>query len=87
GARGAARLQAQDAQGRWHALAHDAQAATHRQSWLAADTAQPLRAFRLSVDGSAPQIARLRLLGPKAVMTPMRRYQIVATGAQRTLFP
>lgn len=87
GTRGAARLQAQDAQGRWHALANDAQAATHRQSWLAADTAQPLRAFRLSVDGGDPQIARLRLLGPKAVMTPMKRYQIAASGAQRTLFP
>ncbi len=40
GARGA-RLQAQDEQGRWQDLAHDAQAANHRQSWLAADTAQP----------------------------------------------
>ncbi|WP_329859254.1 discoidin domain-containing protein [Stenotrophomonas hibiscicola] len=87
GARGAARLQAQDAQGRWQELAHDAQAANHRQSWLAADTAQPLRAFRLSVDGPAPQVARLRLLGPKAVMTPMKRYQITASGAQRALFP
>ncbi|HDS1531218.1 TPA: discoidin domain-containing protein [Stenotrophomonas maltophilia] len=87
GARGAARLQAQDAQGRWQDLAHDAQAASRRQSWLAADTAQPLRAFRLSVDGAAPQVARLRLLGPKAVMTPMKRYQIAASGAQRALFP
>jgi hypothetical protein len=41
GARGAARLQAQDAQGRWQDLAHDAQAASHRQSWLAATAAQP----------------------------------------------
>ncbi|MDW7602576.1 discoidin domain-containing protein, partial [Stenotrophomonas maltophilia] len=87
GERGAARLQVQDAQGRWQDLAHDAQAANHRQSWLAADTAQPLRAFRLSVDGAAPQIARLRVLGPKAVMTPMKRYQIVASGAHRALFP
>ncbi|MBN5158515.1 discoidin domain-containing protein [Stenotrophomonas maltophilia] len=87
GGRGAARLQAQDAQGRWQDLAHDAQAASHRQSWLAADTAHPLRAFRLAVDGAAPQIARLRLLGPKAVMTPMKRYQIAASGAQRALFP
>ncbi len=87
GARGAARLQAQDAQGRWQDLAHDAQAASHRQSWLAATAAQPLRAFRLSVDGAAPRIARLRLLGPKAVMTPMKQYQIVASGAQRALFP
>lgn len=87
GGRGVARLQVRDAQGRWQDLAHDAQAASHRQSWLAADTAQPVRAFRLSVDGAAPQITRLRLLGPKAVMTPMKRYQIAASGAQRALFP
>ncbi|WP_329861200.1 discoidin domain-containing protein [Stenotrophomonas sp. SMYL89] len=87
GARGAARLQAQDAQGRWQELAHDAQAADHKQSWLAADTAQSVRAFRLSVEGPAPTVARLRLLGPKAVMTPMKQYQIAASGAQRALFP
>ncbi|WP_414490118.1 discoidin domain-containing protein [Stenotrophomonas maltophilia] len=87
GARGAARLQAQDAQGRWQELAHDAQAAEHKQSWLATDTAQSVRAFRLSVDGPAPTVARLRLLGPKAVMTPMKQYQIAASGAQRALFP
>ncbi|MCX3879301.1 discoidin domain-containing protein [Stenotrophomonas maltophilia] len=87
GNHGPARLQVQDAQGRWHDLAHDAQAASHRQSWLAANAAQAVRAFRLSVDGSAPKVARLRLLGPKAVMTPMKQYQIVASGAQRALFP
>ncbi|HFK2904923.1 discoidin domain-containing protein [Stenotrophomonas maltophilia] len=87
GNRGPARLQVQDAQGRWHDLAHDAQAASHRQSWLAANAAQAVRAFRLSVDGSAPKVAHLRLLGPKAVMTPMKQYQIVASGAQRALFP
>ncbi|HEL4207785.1 TPA: discoidin domain-containing protein, partial [Stenotrophomonas maltophilia] len=87
GNRGPARLQVQDAQGRWQDLAHDAQAASHRQSWLAANAAQAVRAFRLSVDGSAPKVARLRLLGPKAVMTPMKQYQIAASGAQRALFP
>ncbi|PZS50272.1 discoidin domain-containing protein [Stenotrophomonas maltophilia] len=87
GSRGPARLQVQDAQGRWQDLAHDAQAASHRQSWLAANAAQAVRAFRLSVDGSAPKVARLRLLGPKAVMTPMKQYQIAASGAQRALFP
>lgn len=80
-------MQVQDAQGRWRDLTHDAQAASHRQSWLAANAAQAVRAFRLSVDGSAPKVARLRLLGPKAVMTPMKQYQIVASGAQRALFP
>ncbi|HGM7273324.1 TPA: discoidin domain-containing protein, partial [Stenotrophomonas maltophilia] len=87
GSRGPARLQVQDAQGRWQDLAHDAQAASHRQSWLAANAAQAVGAFRLSVDGSAPKVARLRLLGPKAVMTPMKQYQIAASGAQRALFP
>jgi hypothetical protein len=29
--------------------------------------------------------SRLRLLGPKAVMTPMKRYQIAASGAQRVV--
>ncbi|HHA1219347.1 TPA: discoidin domain-containing protein [Stenotrophomonas maltophilia] len=87
GSRGPARLQVQDAQGRWQDLAHDVQAASLRQSWLAANAAQAVRAFRLSVDGSAPKVARLRLLGPKAVMTPMKQYQIAASGAQRPLFP
>lgn len=87
GTRGAARLQALDAQGQWRELAHDAQAGSHRQSWLAASAAQPVRALRLSVDGGAVQVSRLRLLGPKAVMTPMKRYQIAASGAQRALFP
>ena len=44
GARGAARLQAQDARGRWRDLAHDAQTASHRQSWLAATAACVLSA-------------------------------------------
>ncbi|MGX9080318.1 hypothetical protein ACWTQY_31145, partial [Klebsiella pneumoniae] len=41
---GAARLQAQDAQGRWHELARDAQAATRQQSWLAADAPLDIKA-------------------------------------------
>lgn len=84
---GAARLQAQDTQGRWHELARDAQAATRQQSWLAADAPLDIKALRLTVEGDAPQVKRIRLLGPKAVMTPMKRYQIAASGAQRALFP
>ncbi|MBH1362815.1 discoidin domain-containing protein [Stenotrophomonas maltophilia] len=84
---GAAALQAQDGKGRWHALAKDAQAATRKQSWLAASAPLDIHALRLTVHGDAPQIARIRLLGPKAVMTPMKRYQIAASGAQRALFP
>ncbi|WP_414554827.1 discoidin domain-containing protein [Stenotrophomonas forensis] len=84
---GAAALQAQDGKGRWHELAKDAQAATRKQSWLAASAPLDIHALRLTVHGDAPQIARIRLLGPKAVMTPMKRYQIAASGAQRALFP
>lgn len=84
---GAAALQAQDGKGRWHELAKDAQAATRQQSWLAASAPLDIQALRLTVHGDDPQIARIRLLGPKAVMTPMKRYQIAASGAQRGLFP
>ncbi|HGM7333782.1 TPA: discoidin domain-containing protein [Stenotrophomonas maltophilia] len=84
---GAAALQAQDGKGRWHELAKDAQAATRKQSWLAASAPLDIHALRLTVHGDAAQIARIRLLGPKAVMTPMKRYQIAASGAQRALFP
>ncbi|WP_314101970.1 discoidin domain-containing protein [uncultured Stenotrophomonas sp.] len=87
GAHGAARLQVQDAQGRWSDLANDPQAGSRQQSWLAGTQAVNARALRLQVDGDAPQIARLRLLGPAAVMTPMKRYQIVASGAHGALFP
>ncbi len=87
GAHGAARLQAQDSQGRWTDLATDAQAGSRPQSWLAGTAPVTASALRLSVAGAAPQVTRLRLLGPKAVMTPMKQYQIAATGAQRALFP
>ncbi|WP_315388495.1 discoidin domain-containing protein [uncultured Stenotrophomonas sp.] len=87
GAHGAARLQAQDAQGRWTDLAHDPQAGSRQQSWLAGTAPVTAHALRLQVDGDAPKIARVRLLGPAAVMTPMKRYQTAASGADRALFP
>lgn len=87
GAHAAARLQAQDAQGRWIELARDLQAGSRQQSWLAGNAPVTARALRLSVEGSAPKVDRIRLLGPAAVMTPMKQYQIVASGAQRALFP
>ena len=87
GEQGAARLQARDAQGRWQDLAQDPQAGSRQQSWLAAAAAVDTQALRLSVQGRAPRIERIRLLGPKAVMTAMKRYQIAASGAQRALFP
>lgn len=87
GAHGAARLQGQDGKGRWTELARDPQAGSRRQSWLAASAPLDIRALRLTVEGSAPRVERIRLLGPKAVMTPMKQYQIAASGAQRDLFP
>ncbi|WMJ71514.1 discoidin domain-containing protein [Stenotrophomonas sp. 24(2023)] len=87
GEHGAARLQARDAQGRWIELAHDPQAGSRTQSWLAATAPHQVQALRLQVKGRSAQVARIRLLGPKAVMTPMKRYQIAASGAQRALFP
>ncbi|MFL9582125.1 discoidin domain-containing protein [Stenotrophomonas sp. AB1(2024)] len=87
GAHGSARLQVQDAQGRWSDLAYDPQAGSRQQSWLAGTAPVMAQALRLQVEGDAPKIARLRLLGPAAVMTPMKRYQTAASGAQRALFP
>lgn len=87
GPHGAARLQAQDARGRWSELARDPQAGSRQSSWLAGNAAVTARALRLVVEGDAPRVARIRLLGPAATMTPMKRYQIAATGAQRALFP
>lgn len=87
GAHGAARLQVQDAQGRWRDLAQDPQAASRSQSWLAGTAPVEAHALRLLVDGDAPKIDRVRLLGPAAVMTPMKRYQIAASGAHSALFP
>lgn len=87
GAQGSARLQVQDARGRWTDLASDPQAGSRQQSWLAGTAPVTAQALRLQVEGDAPKIARLRLLGPAAVMTPMKRYQTAASGAQRALFP
>ncbi|MBT2768299.1 discoidin domain-containing protein [Stenotrophomonas sp. ISL-67] len=87
GAHDSARLQVRDARGSWSDLAQDPQAGSRQQSWLAGTAPVTAHALRLQVEGDAPKIARLRLLGPAAVMTPMKRYQTVASGAQRALFP
>ncbi|MBN6152557.1 discoidin domain-containing protein [Xanthomonas sp. AmX2] len=91
GAHGAARLQAREkANGPWIELANDPGAAQSEHSYLAAPAPHTVAALRLAVDGAAgtaPAIARLRLLGPAAVMTPMKRYQVAASRADRALFP
>ena len=83
----AAQLELQQADGRWTVVARDGQAGSRHQSWLAGTSALPTAGLRLRIEGDAPMIQRIRLLGPAAVMTPMKRYQIAATGAQRALAP
>ena len=86
-ARGAAQLEAQDADGKWTLLARDPQAGSRQQSWLAGTAAVDAHRLRLRVEGDTPSIQRIRLLGPAAVMTPMKRYQVASSGAQRALAP
>ncbi len=86
-AHGAAQLEVQDADGKWTVLARDPQAGSRQQSWLAGNAAVDAHSLRLRVEGDAPSVQRIRLLGPAAVMTPMKRYQVAASGAQRALAP
>ncbi len=89
GPRGAARLEGRQRNGGWKLLAQDPGAEGPR-SLLAARTAASFTALRLSVapaGSAAPLIARLRLLGPTHVLTPMRRYQLAAERQHRDLFP
>lgn len=90
GAHGAAALEGRAADGSWSALAEDPLAAQSERSYLAARAPRTVDALRLttSVAGDKlPAVRRLRLLGPAAVMTPMKRYQIAATRARSDLFP
>ena len=89
GPRDGAALEARDAQGHWRALADDP-GVLGQSSYLAAREASDVSALRLIVgtkDGVTPRIARLRLLDPARVMTPMKRYQIAASRAHAELFP
>ncbi|WP_229730705.1 discoidin domain-containing protein, partial [Pseudoxanthomonas indica] len=78
-------LEGRDAQGRWQRLAEqpDVQGST---SFLAGDAAHDVDALRLRVQGKA-SLQRLRLLGPKQLMTPLRRYEIAASQRNAALFP
>jgi len=89
GPRNGATLQARDAQGRWTVVADDPGREGNR-AWLAGEAAITPTALRLvlgDVADGAPSIARLRLLGPKQVRTPTRRYEIAASRAHAGLFP
>lgn len=86
---GSASLEARDAGGTWSVLA-DAPQAFGASTYLAGDAPRTVTALRLHTTasaGGAPSVTRLRLLGPKAVMTPMKRYQLAATGPDAALFP
>lgn len=90
GPRDGATLEARDGDGDgWRKVAEDP-GSLGEVSYLAAREPMRPTALRLSVGeagGHAPRIARLRLLGPRDVMTPTRRYEIVAARAHRELFP
>ncbi len=88
-ARRSARLEARGADGAWRAIAEDPEP-TGAVSYLAAREAFTAPELRLRVQapaGTTPAIARLRLLGPEAVLTPLRRYQVAAAREHAGLFP
>lgn len=89
GPRGDARLEQLDASGHWATVSDDP-GPEGETSYLAASEAFSPRSVRLvvqGIDGKAPEISRLSLLGPARVMTPMKRYEIVASRAHADLFP
>ncbi len=84
-----ATLESRDASGAWSPLAREPQS-FGASSYLAGDAPRTVTALRLvthAAGGKPPSITRLRVLGPKAVMTPMKRYQLAATGKDAALFP
>lgn len=84
---GRARLEARGADGRWTPLAEDPEV-EGASSFLAAPEVHEATALRLTTEGGDGAIVdRLQLLGPKRLMTPMRRYEIAATRRHGELFP
>ena len=74
---------------RWITLAEDPRA-YGGSSFLADTQARTLSALRLrvrSTDARAPTLQRLRLIGPKRVMTAMKRYELAAAREHAALFP
>ena len=86
----AAKLEGREAgSDRWIVLAEDPRAYGD-SAFLADSQARTLSALRLSVRGEgtqAPTLQRLRLIGPKRVMTAMKRYELAASREHRALFP
>lgn len=89
GRRNGATLEARTADGTWTTVAEDPDSLGDF-SFLAARKPLAPAVLRLTVgqaDGQVPVIRRLRLLGPKQVLTPTKRYEIAAARAHRELFP
>lgn len=83
-----ARLESRSKGGPWQLLAEDPESAGN-VSYMSASGARSVDALRLVVgsSGTAPSIKRMRLLSPTQVMTPLRRYEILASRTNRDLFP
>jgi hypothetical protein len=84
-----ASLAGRDEQGRWRTLATD-KAPLGETSLFAARKPLVATELRLSVypaRGKRPAIRRIRLLPPDRTMTPLRRYEVVASRAHSELFP
>jgi len=88
GPRHGARLQARDRDGAWRTVAEDPGSAGDT-SFLAAREAFKPTALRLlaGLDGAAPRIRRLRLLGPEQLLTPTKRFEVLASRDHAALFP
>jgi hypothetical protein len=89
GPRDGASLEGRDTKGRWVTIDSDPGSAGD-SSYLAAREPTDIEALRLVVglkEGVAPPVKRLRLLGPLRVMTPMKRYQVIASRTNEALFP
>ncbi|WP_078023048.1 discoidin domain-containing protein [Luteibacter rhizovicinus] len=89
GPRDGARLEGRDTHARWTTFDSDP-GSLGDSSYLAAREPHDVDALRLVVgpkDGAPPTVRRLRLLGPLRVMTPMKRYQVLASRANAALFP
>ncbi|HYG05022.1 MAG TPA: discoidin domain-containing protein [Stenotrophomonas sp.] len=88
GPRHGARLEARDAAGHWRSVADDPGSAGDL-SFLAAREAFKPTALRLvaGLEGAAPRIRRLRLLGPEQVLTATKRMEILASREHAALFP
>ncbi len=84
----AAKLEARDASGQWSVLAEEPDS-YGKSSFLASDEPRSVSALRLSASAGTtqPRLERLRLLGPKQAMTPMKRDQLAAAKRDAALFP